>query len=67
MKTTSAAPIKRISARKYRGLGDVVAAVAKPVARGLDAVLGSDVTHCAGCEARRQALNGWWRRLRRRR
>ena len=50
-------PIPRISARKYRGLGDVVAAVAQPIARAIDAVAGTDIQHCRGCAARREKLN----------
>lgn len=50
-------PIRRVSARKYRGLGDVVEAVAKPVARIIDRVTGSDLAHCPGCARRRDMLN----------
>lgn len=47
--------------RKLRLLGDAVHAVAAPVARVLDAVLGTDLQHCPSCAARRAALNrkGW--------
>ncbi len=50
-------PLKKISARKYRGLGDVVEAVAKPVARMIDRIAGTDIEHCPGCARRRDALN----------
>jgi len=50
-------PIRRVSARHYRGLGDVVEVVAKPVARLIDRVAGSDLEHCSGCAARRDRLN----------
>lgn len=50
-------PIPRVSARKYRGLGDVVERVAKPVARLIDRVAGTDIEHCTGCAARREMLN----------
>jgi hypothetical protein len=50
-------PIRRISARKYRGLGDVVERVAKPIARVIDRVAGTDIEHCEGCASRRAALN----------
>ncbi|HSV73454.1 MAG TPA: hypothetical protein VLH79_06820 [Chthonomonadales bacterium] len=39
------------------GLGDAVAVVALPIARVLDAALGTDIAHCGGCEQRRAALN----------
>jgi hypothetical protein len=41
------------------GLGDVVAAVAKPVARAIDKVAGTDLKNCEGCKGRRERLNGW--------
>ena len=39
------------------GLGDAVALVAQPIARVLDAVLGTNVQGCGGCKARQAALN----------
>lgn len=45
--------------RKLRGLGDAVAVVAEPVARILDALAGTRVSGCGGCEKRRQQLNEW--------
>ena len=50
-------PIRRISAKKYRGMGDVVAALAQPVARGLDRVFGTHLEHCPGCRERQESLN----------
>lgn len=50
-------PIRRVSAKKYRGLGDVVEDVAKPVARVIDRIAGTDIAHCSGCAKRREALN----------
>lgn len=50
-------PLPRISASKYRGLGDVVAAVAQPVAKALDAALGTDMQNCGGCGGRQEWLN----------
>ena len=38
-------------------LGDAMAAVAKPIARASDAVLGTHLTTCGGCANRRRALN----------
>lgn len=49
-------PIPRVSAKKYRGAGDVVAAVAKPVVAAAG-VLGIDLTNCPGCKRRQEALN----------
>lgn len=40
-----------------RGLGDVVAGVAQPIARAIDAVAGTDIEHCGGCQRRRELLN----------
>jgi len=41
------------------GLGDVVAAVAKPVATAIDKVAGTNLKGCEGCKGRRERLNGW--------
>lgn len=43
--------------RKYRGLGDVVAAVAKPIARVIDAAAGTDLQNCGGCKQRQEDWN----------
>lgn len=45
-----------------RGLGDLVAVVAQPIARALDRALGTDIEHCGGCAKRRAALNALTRR-----
>ena len=50
-------PIPRVSARKYRGLGDVVHAVAHPLAAAIDAIAKTDIQNCPGCAARRKMLN----------
>jgi len=50
-------PVARVPARKYRGLGDLVAAVAQPIARAVDRVAGTDIKHCPGCAKRQGALN----------
>lgn len=39
------------------GLGDAVASVAQPIARGLDRVLGTNLANCGGCKSRQAALN----------
>ena len=50
-------PLPRVSAKKYRGLGDVVHAVAAPVAKLLDLVTKTNFGHCQGCASRRDELN----------
>lgn len=40
-----------------KGLGDVVALAAQPIARAIDKVLGTDIEHCGGCAERRENLN----------
>ena len=40
-----------------RGLGDAVASVAQPIAKAIDAVLGTNLKGCGGCQQRREALN----------
>ena len=40
-----------------RGLGDVVAAVAQPIAGVIDKVTGTRIQHCEGCRKRRDYLN----------
>lgn len=39
------------------GLGDVVESIAHPIARALDAVLGTGLVNCGGCQDRKAALN----------
>lgn len=46
-----------VSSWKYRGIGDVVAAVAQPVAKVLDAALGTDIQNCSACGQRQERLN----------
>lgn len=38
-------------------LGDRVAAIAKPVARAIDNIAGTDLENCGGCEQMRRDLN----------
>lgn len=40
-----------------RGLGDVVAAIAQPIAKVIDSVAGTNVQGCGGCKKRQEALN----------
>ena len=42
---------------KPRGLGDIVAIFAEPIARASDAVLGTKLVGCNACAERRAALN----------
>lgn len=39
------------------GLGDAVESVAQPIAKAIDAVLGTHVTGCGGCAQRKAYLN----------
>ena len=39
------------------GLGDAVKIVAQPIAKAIDAAIGTDVQNCGACEKRRQYLN----------
>lgn len=45
------------SPRSALPLGDMVAAVAQPIARAADAVLGTSVANCGGCKSRQAKLN----------
>lgn len=49
--------MKIIRVRKKIGLGDAIEAVAKPIARTIDAVIGSGLSRCGGCARRRERLN----------
>ena len=42
---------------RLEGVGDVVAAVAQPVARAIDGAFGTDLANCSGCKDRRAWLN----------
>lgn len=44
-------------AKGTRGLGDLVYAVAQPIAWAIDKTLGTNVQGCWSCSGRRQALN----------
>lgn len=45
------------AAKPARGLGDLVATLAEPIARASDAVLGTHLVGCQSCAERRAALN----------
>jgi len=40
-----------------RGLGDAVSLVAQPVATAIDAIAGTSLKTCGGCQRRREWLN----------
>lgn len=42
---------------KTYGLGDLVAAVAQPIASAIDRVAGTQIKACGGCAKRREMLN----------
>ena len=45
------------SVRKTIGLGDIVHAIAQPIARAIDVVAHTDLQNCGGCKKRREMLN----------
>jgi hypothetical protein len=47
----------RISNLHMKNLGDKIAAVAQPIAKGIDSVLGTNIQGCAGCKQMQQNLN----------
>lgn len=51
-------PIERlIQKAKLKGAGDLVAVVAQPVARTIDAVAGTNIAGCGACKKRQEMLN----------
>jgi hypothetical protein len=42
---------------KMRGLGDLVAKVAKPIAGAIDAAIGTDLVNCSSCGERQERWN----------
>jgi len=50
-------PIPRISPKKYKGLGDIVHAIAQPIARAIDSVARTKIATCGSCASRRRYLN----------
>lgn len=43
--------------KTFKGLGDVVALVAQPIAKTIDKVFHTNVAGCGGCKQRQQKLN----------
>jgi hypothetical protein len=39
------------------GLGDLVAAIAQPIANTIDRLTGTNITNCKGCAQRKETLN----------
>lgn len=50
-------PLKRVSTKKYRGAGDLVAKIAEPIARASDRILKTNLQGCSACKKRRAKLN----------
>jgi len=53
-------PLPKVSAKRYpvvRGAGDVVARVAEPIASLIDRAIKTNLSNCAGCKKRQEALN----------
>ncbi len=48
---------KQPNSPKSFGLGDAVAALANPIAKAIDAVVGTKIVGCGGCAQRQAALN----------
>jgi hypothetical protein len=49
--------MRLIKTTRKIGAGEVVEYFAKPVARAIDAVAGTKIAQCAGCEERKAKLN----------
>ena len=47
----------RVQPAQIRGLGDIAAAVAQPIAKAIDAIAGTDLQNCGGCKDRQEAMN----------
>jgi hypothetical protein len=47
------------------GLGDVIAAIAQPIAQEIDASVGTNVAGCGGCSQRQEAVNAAGRAIKR--
>lgn len=53
-------PLPRLPASRYKhitGAGDLVAIVARPVARLIDKAIGTDLVNCGACQGRKEWLN----------
>lgn len=48
---------KKVATKAKKGLGDAVETVAKPIAKAIDKIAGTDLEHCPSCERRKSFLN----------
>lgn len=49
--------IKKYNPERMKGMGDLVAKVAQPIAKGLDRIFGTNIQGCGGCKKRQEKLN----------
>jgi hypothetical protein len=47
----------KLTSASRRGLGDMVAAIAHPIAVAIDAIAGTHLKTCSACKKRQQTLN----------
>lgn len=43
--------------KNIKGAGDIIHAVARPIAKAIDTVARTNIQNCGGCKKRREALN----------
>lgn len=43
--------------KKTEGLGDLVESVAKPIAKAIDGIAGTNIEGCGACQKRKKYLN----------
>lgn len=43
--------------KKKLGLGDLVAKITQPIAKGIDSIAGTNIQNCGGCKKRQKLLN----------
>lgn len=43
--------------KRVNGLGDIVYRAAQPIAKAIDATIGTNIQNCGGCKKRRDKLN----------
>jgi hypothetical protein len=52
-----AAYLQHLAKFSPQGLGDKIAQVAQPIAKAMDAILGTAIKNCGGCQNRQNAFN----------
>lgn len=57
MENPTPKPLRRISSRHYKGLGDVVEIIVSPFAKASDKILHTDFKNCIGCQNRIKSWN----------